>query len=222
MNKLRHHHRAWNDRGFGSGRVSRSVHASAGRVALFGCVPRVQSRDSAAQPLTLDARWSAYPEPTRQGAGRFASPSRSGLCCWPPGVALSAGIARGETTTHLGPPALGGGPPFSMAAWCLCRDSTARRPRRHHIAGDMTRIARTTNFAKAETGTHFRSWLPIRVPNRPGLDQHEQSCDHHQHPNHGRYIEPRISSSPPPHRPRGHHDQDQYQETINRQHGATP
>jgi hypothetical protein len=34
---------------------------------LLGCVPRVQSRDSAAQPLTLDARWSADPDRARQG-----------------------------------------------------------------------------------------------------------------------------------------------------------
>jgi hypothetical protein len=34
---------------------------------LLGCVPRVLSGDSAAQPLTLDARWSADPDRARHG-----------------------------------------------------------------------------------------------------------------------------------------------------------
>jgi hypothetical protein len=34
---------------------------------LLGCVPRVQTRDSTAQPMTLDARWSANPDRARQG-----------------------------------------------------------------------------------------------------------------------------------------------------------
>ena len=39
---------------------------------LLGCGSRVQSRDSTAQPLTLDARWSADPDRARHGFSQLA------------------------------------------------------------------------------------------------------------------------------------------------------